>query len=412
MLNPDIEQPLQPHQEWAQVMMNNYGTPALSLARGVGATVYDSNSKDYIDFLAGIAVNSLGHAHPALIAAVTEQLSTLGHISNLAASAPVIELAKKLIGRFSTDTSASNTKVFFCNSGAEANEAAFKLARKTGKLRILAANNGFHGRTMGALAMTGQIEKQRPFLPLPGGVEFFPYGDTAYLRTLVELDPTNTAAIILEPIQGETGVIPAPDRFLQEVRELCDKYQILMILDEVQTGVGRTGKFFAFQHIPGLLPDIVTMAKGLGGGLPIGACLATGPAADLFEPGDHGTTFGGNPVVSAAANTVLDYLDDVALAEITRKGHKMAAFVAALPGVETVRGRGLMLAAKLDNNFAKEAVALGYSQGLIINATAADVIRLVPPLVISDAELDTGLTRLAAILNQLTDTETTETASS
>ena len=264
-------------ERWGEVLSNTYGTPPVALVSGHGSTVTDENGKDYIDLLAGIAVSSLGYAHPAIVEAVSAQVATLGHVSNLFASTPVVEAAEKLVNIVGD----KDARVFFSNSGAEANEAAFKLARLTGRRRILAAHHGFHGRTMGSLAMTGQPSKRKAFEPFPGGVEFYTYGDSDYLETLVEQDPDNTAAIILEPIQGETGVIPAPDGFLSAVRELCDKHGILMIVDEVQTGVGRTGDFFAFQH-EGVLPDVITMAKGLGAGMPIGATIARGKAKDCL----------------------------------------------------------------------------------------------------------------------------------
>ncbi|MBD8031380.1 acetylornithine transaminase [Corynebacterium gallinarum] len=387
---------------WPQVLLNTYGTPPVELVTGKGSTVTDVDGNVYIDLLAGIAVNALGHAHPAIIEAVTTQLSQLGHVSNLFATRPVVEVAAELVRRFSLDdaTIASQTQVFFCNSGAEANEAAFKLARLTGRHRILAATNGFHGRTMGSLALTGQPDKRTPFAPLPSGVEFYPYGDLDYLTTLVESDPTDTAAIILEPIQGETGVIPAPEGFLTGVRELCDKHGLLFIVDEVQTGIGRTGDFFAHQH-EGVVPDVVTMAKGLGGGLPIGACLATGEAAKLFGPGKHGTTFGGNPVSAAAARAVLSVIDDEFCADVTRKGELFVEQLHEVADVADVRGRGLMLGVVLDQPVAKQAVTAGFKHGLILNAPADNIIRLTPPLVITEDEIRDSVRALAAVLAEL-----------
>jgi acetylornithine/N-succinyldiaminopimelate aminotransferase len=385
------------HGQWDQVIMNTYGTPPVELASGDGAVVTDADGKDYIDLLAGIAVNALGHAHPAIVEAVTSQISTLGHVSNLFVSQPVVDTATKLKDRFGAGES---TRVFFCNSGGEANEAAFKIARLTGRRRVLAAHHGFHGRTMGSLALTGQPDKRAPFEPLVPGVEFYPYGDIDYLTTLVETNPTDTAAIFLEPVQGETGVIPAPAGFLADVRALCDKHGVLMIADEVQTGVGRTGDFFAHQH-EGVLPDVVTMAKGLGGGLPIGAVLAHGRAAELFTPGAHGTTFGGNPVACAAANAVLEVLDDEKIAAVKTKGERFIENLNAIPGVVEVRGRGLMLGVVLDSAVAKDAVTVGHEHGLILNAPAADVIRLTPPLVITDDQIDDACRRLAAVLDTL-----------
>lgn len=403
---------------WGHVLMNTYGTPAVTMVRGSGATLYDDNGNSYIDFLAGIAVNSLGYAHPKVVEAVSRQVGKLAHVSNLLASTPVVEAGAKLIEHFAAgdEDVASSARVFFCNSGAEANEAAFKLARKTGRRRILAANHGFHGRTMGALAMTGQPDKKEAFHPFPAGVEFYPYGDADYVRQLVEINPKDTAAIILEPIQGETGVIPAPEGFLAEVRSLCDEHGILMIADEVQTGAGRTGKFFAWQH-EGVRPDVVTMAKGLGAGLPIGACLAWGEAAQLFVPGDHGTTFGGNPVSCAAAGVVLDTLTPDFLTTVEKRGQLLRSSLEALPQVEFVRGRGLMLAAVLKEPIAKQAVAQGLTLatphaqgatgtaeacgakgGVVLNATGANVLRFVPPLVITEKEITRGVKSVSEIL--------------
>lgn len=388
--------------QWSERMMDNYGTPPLALVSGSGATVVDEQGRSHIDMLAGIAVNSLGYGHPALVRSISEQAAKLGHTSNLFASAPALSVAGTLIQRFARDDAAlaAATRVFFCNSGAEANEAAFKIARLTGRSRILAAVNGFHGRTMGALALTGQPDKRNPFAPLPTGVEFFPYGDAGYLAKLVAVNPKDVAAIVLEPIQGETGVIPAPEGFLAAARQLCDAHGILLIFDEVQTGVGRTGTFFAHQA-EGVTPDVATMAKGLGGGLPIGACLAHGPAAKLFTPGSHGTTFGGNPVACAAAEAVLEIIDDDFCQEVTAKGAWLKDALEALPGVEQVRGRGLMLGAVLRQPIARQAVARGFDFGVILNAPNERVIRLTPPLVISGVELREGVARITELLHTL-----------
>ena len=383
--------------QWNEAITNTYGAPPLGLVSGAGSTVVDEEGKSYIDMLAGIAVNSLGYGHPAVVQAVSQQVAKLAHVSNLFASEPVVEVAQKLKARVGD----SDARVFFCNSGTEANEAAFKVARLTGKKRVLAAHHGFHGRTMGALVMTGQPGKRAPFEPLPAGVEFYPYGDIEYLRTLVEQDPANTAAIILEPIQGETGVIPAPDGFLVKVRQLCDEYELLLIVDEVQTGVGRTGDFFAFQSAR-ILPDVITMAKGLGAGLPIGATIVRGAAKDLLTPGSHGTTFGGNPVVCAAANAVLDTIDAAFIAEVRNKGERLAERVAALPGVVEVRGRGLMLGVVLERPVAKQVVSAGFKHGVIVNAPNDSVVRLTPPLVIEEAELDAAVNRFALAFSDAT----------
>ena len=383
---------------WTSALLNTYPTPPVELVSGEGATVTDADGNTYIDMLAGIAVNALGHAHPAIVDAVSAQVARLGHVSNLFGSQPVVEVAEALRARVGDDTA----RVFFCNSGAEANEAAFKLARLTGRRRILAAERGFHGRTMGSLALTGQPDKRAPFEPMPAGVEFFTYGDIEALEALVQQDPGNTAAIILEPIQGETGVIPAPEGFLTKVRELCDAHGILFITDEVQTGVGRTGDFFAFQH-EGVLPDVITMAKGLGGGLPIGATIARGRAATLFTPGSHGTTFGGNPVACAAAKAVLGVVDEAFLAEVRRKGQLLIDAASQVPGVAQVRGRGLMLGVVLDEAVAKLVVKHGLEEGLILNAPGNDVIRLTPPLVITDDEIVEAMKRLARAIDAAKD---------
>ncbi|MCT1426467.1 acetylornithine transaminase [Corynebacterium sanguinis] len=386
---------------WGDALMNNYGTPPIELASGRGAVVTDAAGRSHIDMLAGIAVNALGHAHPAVIDAVTRQISSLGHVSNLFASQPVVELGQRLKAKLDDDSA----RVFFCNSGGEANEAAFKLARLTGRRRVLAAHNGFHGRTMGSLALTGQPAKRAPFEPLPAGVELYPYGDIDYLRTLVEMDPANTAAIFLEPVQGETGVIPAPEGFLEGVRELCDDHGILMVTDEVQTGVGRTGTFFAFEHAC-VVPDVITMAKGLGGGLPIGATIARSRAAALFQPGSHGTTFGGNPVACAAALAVLDVVDDAFIADVARKGALLRELVSDVDGVESVRGRGLMLGVVLEREIAKETVAAGFEHGVILNAPSSSVLRLTPPLVITDDEIREATSRIAASIAAATEGDT------
>lgn len=374
---------------WSDVIMNTYGTPAITLVSGSGAEVTDSEGRTHIDLLAGIAVNALGHGHPAVVQAVSEQIATLGHVSNLYASQPVIDVAAGLIDRFGDP----DARVFFCNSGTEANEAAFKIARATGRSRILAAEHGFHGRTMGALALTGQPDKRKKFEPMPAGVEYYTYGD---IESFPPLDD-DVAAIFLEPIQGETGVVPAPDGFLAQVRQLCDEHGILMICDEVQTGVGRTGEFFAFQH-DNVRPDVVTMAKGLGGGLPMGACIATGKAAKLLQPGDHGCTFGGNPVTCAAARVVLDVVDKQFLAEVTRKGELLRQELLKLPQVESVRGRGLMLGVVLREPVAKQAVAEAPNYGILINAPQPDVVRLTPPLIISDDQITQAVARFADLL--------------
>ncbi|MGC2653844.1 MAG: acetylornithine transaminase [Mycobacterium sp.] len=382
-------------QRWSSVMMNNYGTPPLALTGGDGVVVTDADGKSYLDLLGGIAVNVLGHRHPAVIDAVTRQLSTLGHTSNLYVTEPGVALAEALVELLDAD---AQTRVFFCNSGAEANEVAFKLSRLTGRTKLVAAQEGFHGRTMGALALTGQPAKQAPFAPLPADVSHVPYGDVDALAGAVGDD---TAAVFLEPIMGESGVVVPPDGYLVAAREITAAHGALLVLDEVQTGMGRTGTFFAHQQ-EGITPDVVTLAKGLGGGLPIGACLAVGPAADLFTPGLHGSTFGGNPVCAAAALAVLHVLAADDLVKHARTaGKTLRHNIEGLghPLVDHVRGRGLLCGVVLSAPRAKEAEAAARDAGYLINAPAANVIRLAPPLIIAEHELDAFVNALPGILD-------------
>ena len=379
---------------WEAVMMNNYGTPPLALATGDGAVVTDTDGKNYLDLLGGIAVNLLGHRHPAVIEAVTAQLNTLGHTSNLYATEPGIALAEKLV-----DHLGQPARAFLCNSGTEANEVAFKITRLTGRTKVVAAEGGFHGRTMGSLALTGQPAKRAPFEPLPGEVTFVPYGDAEALRSAVT---DETAAVFLEPIMGEGGVVVPPPGYLAEAREITTAHGALLVLDEVQTGIGRTGSFYAHQH-DGITPDIVTLAKGLGGGLPIGACLAVGATADLLTPGLHGSTFGGNPVCTAAAVAVLKTLaeeDLVAKAGVLGKtiGHGVEEL--HHPLVSHVRGKGLLLGIVLTAEKAKAVETAAREAGFLVNAAAADVIRLAPPLIITDTQIDEFLTALPAVLDK------------
>ncbi|WP_448852521.1 acetylornithine transaminase [Corynebacterium sp. 335C] len=398
---------------YGRALMDNYGTPRIELASGRGPRLTDVEGNEYLDLLAGIAVNVLGHAHPAIVSAVSEQIGSLGHVSNIFGAEQPLRLAERLIALTGWRDDATSgggaegegddIRVMFCNSGTEANEAAFKLARLTGRRRIISANHGFHGRTMGALAMTGQPDKRAPFEPMPSGVEFVPYGDIEYLTKAIESDPLNTAAVILEPIQGETGVIAPPEGYLRAVRELTAKYGVLFIVDEVQTGIGRTGDWFAHRH-EGVVPDIMTLAKGLGGGLPLGAVVARGEAATLFRPGSHGTTFGGNPVSCAAANAVLDVLEEEKLVErVARVGKVFARKLAALDHVDHVRGRGFMLGLVLDAPIAKGAVDAGYRNGVILNAPQPSVIRVVPPLNLTDDEIDEAVRLVGACLTEAAD---------
>lgn len=370
--------------------------PRIPLVRGEGAKFWDADGKEYTDFLGGIAVNSLGTAHPAVVAAVTGQIGRLGHVSNLFMAEPTIALAERLL-----ELAGREGRVFFCNSGAEANEAAFKISRLTGRTHLVALEGGFHGRTMGALALTGQPGKREPFLPLPGEVTHIPFGDIEALRAAVT---TETAAVVLEPIQGENGAIPLPAGYLKAAREITRATGTLLILDEVQTGIGRTGHWFAHQAEEGIDPDVVTLAKGLGGGLPIGAVLAFGPAAELLKPGHHGTTFGGNPVVAAAALAVLGTIAaDGLLDHVQKLGSKLRTGVEALgdPLVSHVRGAGLLLGIVLNEPVAGRIQAVAQEAGFLVNAAVPDTVRLVPPLVITEREVDAFLAALPGILQEV-----------
>jgi acetylornithine aminotransferase len=380
---------------WSAVMMNNYGVPPVALAGGNGAVVTDLDGMSYLDLLGGIAVNILGHGHPAILEAVTRQMSTLGHTSNLYATEPGVALAEALAGLLG---GATETRVLFCNSGAEANETAFKLSRLTGRTKVVAAQGGFHGRTMGALALTGQPSKQAPFMPLPGDVTHVPYGDADALADAVG---DETAAVFLEPIMGESGIVVPPDGYLAAARDITARHGALLVLDEVQTGMGRTGTFFAHQH-DGVTPDVVTMAKGLGGGLPIGACLATGPAAQLLTAGLHGSTFGGNPICASAALAVLRVLaDDDLVRRAGALGKTLRHNIESLdhPSIDHVRGRGLLCGIVLTTPTAKNVEAAARSAGFLVNAAAPDVVRLAPALIITAPQLDTFVAALPAILD-------------
>ncbi|MEU6062579.1 acetylornithine transaminase [Streptomyces sp. NPDC047097] len=383
-----------PLERWRRVMMDTYGTPPLALERGEGATVWDTEGRAYLDFTGGIAVNALGHAHPAVVAAVTGQIGRLGHVSNLYAAEPPIALAERLLaldGR-------PGGRVFLANSGTEAMEAAFKLARRTGRTRMVAATGGFHGRSMGALALTGQPAKQAPFLPLPGEVVHVPYGDTGALAAAVD---ERTAAVVLEPVQGEGGVVPAPPGYLRAAREATRAAGALLVLDEIQTGIGRTGHWYAHQADPEVAPDVVALAKGLGGGLPIGAVLAFGAAAGLLTPGQHGSTFGGNPVSCAAGLAVLDTIEaDGLLVHVRDTGQRLCEGIAELrhPLVERVRGAGLLLGVVLAEPVAGRAQAAAQRAGFLVNAVGPAVLRLAPPLTVTAGEVDRLVAALPAIL--------------
>jgi acetylornithine/N-succinyldiaminopimelate aminotransferase len=375
---------------WSAVMMGNYRTPPVALARGEGATVWDVDGREYTDLLGGIATTILGHAHPKVVEAITRQAQTLGHVSNLAMHEPGVTLAERLL-----ELAGRPGRVFFCNSGAEANEAAFKISRLTGRPEVVTAVGSFHGRTMGALALTGQPGKADAFAPLPGGVRFVPYGDPDALAGTVG---EQTAMVLLEPMLGEGGVLPAPAGYLAAAESTAHGAGALFAVDEVQTGTGRTGHWFAFQA-DGLQPDVITLAKALGGGLPLGATLAFGDAAELMTAGAHGSTFGGNPIAAAAALAVLDTIRDEGLLERAKEiEHRFTAGIEGLghAGVSGVRGKGALLGVVLTSSVAAALEAQLRTAGFLTNAVAPDVVRLAPSLVLTDAQVDALVAALPA----------------
>ncbi|HET9141368.1 acetylornithine transaminase [Actinophytocola sp.] len=379
---------------WRSALMDNYGTPALTLVRGEGAYVWDADGNRYLDLVGGIAVNALGHAHPAVVAAVTKQIGVLGHTSNLYVNPVTVELAEALLDVAGLTGAA---KVLFCNSGAEAVEAALKLSRLSGRSKVVACEGAFHGRTMGALTLTGQPAKREPFQPLLPDVVHVPFGRTDALESAVD---DRTAAVFLEPALGEGGVWPAPHGYLQRARELTARAGALLVLDEVQTGIGRTGSWFAFQEA-GVTPDVITLAKGLGGGLPLGAVIGVGPVADLFQPGQHGTTFGGNPVACAAGLAVLRTIAADGLCEhAATMGKELAAGIEELnhPLVAGVRGNGLLLGIALREPVSAAVARAAQDHGYLVNPVQPDTIRLAPPLIIDHDQVSGFLEALPAAL--------------
>jgi acetylornithine/N-succinyldiaminopimelate aminotransferase len=365
---------------WSNSVQNNYGSPSIALVKGKGIVVTDADGKQYLDFLGGIATNILGHAHPAIVKAVTKQVSILSHVSNFYVHPNAVELAEKLASM----TGDKGAKVFFCQSGAEANEAALKLSRRTGKVRVVAAQGAFHGRTMGALSLTGQPSKREPFLPLVKGVKHVPYGDIEAMRKAVT---KKTAMVIIEPIMGEAGVIVPPADYLQELRALCDAKGALLVIDAVQTGMGRTGDWFGYEY-SGITPDVITLAKGLGGGLPLGAMIALGKAADLFQPGDHGSTFGGNPVTTAAGLAAIKFIESQKLLKkVEKQGAYLMQELALIPGVSEVRGAGLLLGIELENLKSSDVAIALQKSGVLVNAANPTTIRLAPALIVTDVQI-------------------------
>jgi acetylornithine/N-succinyldiaminopimelate aminotransferase len=378
-------------ERWSSTIMNTYGPPAIALVRGQGATVTDDTGRSYVDMFGGIAVNALGHAHPAVVEAVSRQVATLAHVSNLYANEPAAALAERLFA-----VAGRPGAVFFANSGAEANEAAFKLSRRTGRTRVVAAQGAFHGRTMGALALTGQPAKSDPFQPLPGHVTHVPYGDSQALADAVNAE---TAMVILEPIQGENGVIVPPPGYLAAARDITQRFGALLVLDEVQTGMGRTGHWFACQA-DGVQPDVITLAKGLGGGLPLAACLAFGDATRLLGPGSHATTFGGNPVCCAAGRAVVETIESQGLLEHTKQlGEHLRGGIEAVgtPLVNGVRGAGLLLGIVLTEPVAAGLASKLLDAGYLTQPVQPDVLRLAPPLILTHQQADGFLSAFAAV---------------
>ncbi|HEY1652028.1 MAG TPA: acetylornithine transaminase [Acidimicrobiales bacterium] len=385
-----------------EALMRTYAEPPATFVRGQGTVLYDVEGKEHLDFITGLAVVSLGHAHPVVAEAVAEQARTLSHVSNLYGNTLAPDVARTIDRLINGGSGQAGGQVFFANSGAEANECALKLARRwagAGRYVVISTDNSFHGRTLATLTATGQPEKQAPFLPLPEGFVHVPYDDVAALDKA--LDPETVAGVLLEPIQGEGGVVVPSSDYLGAVRALCTERHALLMLDEIQTGLGRTGHWFAFQA-QGLVPDVVTMAKALGNGMPVGACWARAEVAAAFGPGDHGSTFGGQPLALAAAKATLAVMEEEDVCGRARRaGARLVEGLARLPGVVSVRGAGLLLAAQLATPVAKVVSARALEEGLLVNAVRPDAFRVAPPLLVSDAELDRALTILGGVLDEL-----------
>ncbi len=383
-------------------LMHTYAEPSVTFVRGRGSTLYDSAGKEYLDFLSGLAVTSLGHSHPVVAAAIADQAHTLAHVSNLFGNVVGPEVAATLDRLIGGGVERAGGQVFFANSGAEANECAIKLARRwagPGRYAVVSTWDAFHGRTLASLAATGQIEKQQPFLPLPEGFDHVPFDDLEAMDSAC--DPARVAAVLVEPIMGEAGVVVPSSDYLVGLRQLCSERNILLMVDEVQTGLGRTGRWFGFQHL-GVEPDVVTMAKALGNGMPVGACWARAEVAAAFVPGDHGSTFGGQPLAMSAAKATLAVMESEDVpARAGAAGARLQAGLEAMPGVASVRGEGLLLAAVLTDEFAVPACREALEAGLVINAPRPDVLRFAPSLLVTGAEIDEALATLGPLLARL-----------
>ena len=379
---------------WSDVMQGNYGVPTITLKSGKGLVVTDTTGKKYLDFLGGIATNVLGHAHPVIVRAVSKQIATLGHVSNFYSHPSGIALAAKL-----QELTGDNTaRVFFCNSGAEANEAALKLSRKTGRSKIVATTGSFHGRTMGALSLTGQPSKRNPFKPLVKNIKHVTFGDISAMRRAVT---KKTAMVIVEPIMGEAGVIVPPFGYLKQLRELCSEHGVLLVFDCVQTGIGRTGTWFGYEEEK-IRPDVITLAKGLGGGLPLGAMISLGTNCPQFAPGEHGTTFGGNPVSAAAGLAAIEFITKNRLMVSAKSYEKRLKIkLGAIRGVTEVRGRGLLLGIGLDGGYAKALAVKLSDRGILVNAPNEETIRIAPALTVSKVQIDRFITVFAQCMQEV-----------
>jgi acetylornithine aminotransferase len=383
-----------PATTWNDVMQLNYGVPDITLVSGKGLIVTDENKKKYLDFLGGIATNILGHAHPAIVKAVSTQVAKLGHVSNFYSHPSGLALAKKL-----QELTGDNTaRVFFCNSGAEANEAALKLSRKSGKTRIVATIGAFHGRTMGALSLTGQESKRAPFRPLLKDIKHVPFGDISAMRKAVS---KKTAMVIVEPILGEAGVVTPPLGYLKDLRALCDEHGVLLVLDCVQTGMGRTGDWFGYEH-ENIRPDVITLAKGLGGGLPLGAMITLGSRTPQFLSGEHGTTFGGNPIAAAAGLAAISVIEKNRLLTQAKSFEKRLKIkLGVIRGVREVRGRGLLIGIALDGEYAKELAAALAISGYLVNAPNTETIRIAPALIVNKMQIDKFIAAFAKVMKEV-----------
>ncbi len=379
---------------WSKSLMTNYAVPSITLIKGTGSIVFDADGKRYIDMLGGIATNILGHSHPTVVAAVSKQIKTLSHVSNFYSHPKVIELAQILIGL----TGNKESRVFFAQSGAEVNEAAIKLSRKTGRTRIVATTGSFHGRTMGSLSLTGQSSKRTPFLPLLKNVKHVPFGDIKKAKRAIN---SRTAMVIVEPIMGEAGVIVPPSNYLKELREACTAHGALLVIDAVQTGMGRTGQWFGYEY-SGIQPDVITVAKGLGAGLPLAALIAVGKSSQLFEPGDHGSTFGGNPVTTAASVAAIKWIEKNKILAKCKVDYKyIQSSLNTVPGVREVRGAGLLIGISLNNENSSLVAQKLQEKGILVNAANPNTIRIAPALTIPRKELSIFVKAFKEVLSDV-----------